>query len=156
MRRTDGPFTVYEILPDQLFQRGKLHGLSAQVKQAGLNYYGITHAMSLAPRLPDRDLIGWSKRDSGPSYNHKPIPDGLFHATEDLLYLGRWYAHWVSQGGRVLTMCNAGRNRSGLLSALIVRELGGIPGAAAMKIVRDARPNAIANPHFVKFLEGLP
>lgn len=64
-------------------------------------------------------------------------------------------ARYIEAGGRVLTMCNAGRNRSGLLSALIVRELTGLPGAAAMAVVREHRPNAIANPHFERFLEEL-
>jgi hypothetical protein len=154
-RRTDGPFFIYEILPGQLYQRGKLAGLSVAVKRAGLAYYGITHAISLAPPRPDLDLIDWSERDSGPSYTHKPIPDGLFKTADDLLFLGRWYAHWIELGGATLTMCNAGRNRSGLLSALIVRELTGLPGAAAMAVVRHHRPNAIANPNFERFLEAL-
>jgi len=154
MRRTDGPFTVYEILPGQLFQRGKLHGLSDKVKVAGLNYYGITTSVALAPTRRDEFLALWL--DEGHFYIHTPMADGVLRSEVHLQQLAKRMATKIEAGERVLTMCNAGRNRSGLLSALIVRELGSIPGAAAMKIVRDARPNAIANPHFVKFLEGLP
>lgn len=150
MRRTDGPFIVYEILPGQLFQRGKLHGLSQEKKQAGLEHYGITRAVALAPSKPDPDLGEWCE------YLHLPMPDGVFRNTAFLSGAVTLSLLAIREGGTVLTMCNAGRNRSGLLSALIVRELAGIPGSAAMEVVRHHRPNAIANPHFEKFLQGLP
>lgn len=145
-RRTDGPFIVYEILPGQLFQRGKLHGLSQQVKKAGLAYYGITYSIALAPTTVDLDLE---------NHYHSSMPDGVLRDPEGMLGLARTAARGIEDGEVVLTMCNAGRNRSGLLSALIVRELTGLPGAAAMAVVRQHRPNAIANPHFERFLEGL-
>lgn len=150
-RRTDGPFVVYEILPGQLYQRGKLHNTPIDKKLAGLCYYGITYSVALAPRLPDEDL----QLSAGMyGYLHKPIPDGRL--VEDLLPISMQMAEEIRHGGKVLTMCNAGRNRSGLLSALIVRELTGLPGYAAMNVVRHHRPRAIANPHFEEFLRSLP
>lgn len=146
-RRTDGPFVIYEILPGQLFQRGKLHGMPDEKKVAGLNHYGITRCHALAPTAPDPELNKWHW------YTHQTMPDGLLKF--DLLPVAVELARHIDGGGTVLTMCNAGRNRSGLLSALIVRELTGLPGAAAMAVVRHHRPNAIANPHFERFLEGL-
>jgi hypothetical protein len=153
-RRTDGPFFIYEILPGQLYQRGKLRGYSITVKEKGLDYYGITDSVQLAPPQPDRDLV-LIDGTGGPTYKHLPIPDGLLHNGEALLGISAGLAREITAGGSVLTMCNAGRNRSGLLSALIVRELTGLPGAAAMAVVRHHRPNAIANPNFERFLEGL-
>jgi hypothetical protein len=153
-RRTDGPFFIYEILPGQLFQRGKLKGYSVTVKEKGLAYYGITDSVQLAPPQPDRDLMLISNT-GGSRYQHLPIPDGLLHDGDYLVELAANLAGAITSGRVVLTMCNAGRNRSGLLSALIVRELTGLPGAAAMAVVRQHRPNAIANPHFERFLEGL-
>lgn len=147
MRRTDGPFPIWEILPGQLYQRGKLHGMDIERKRAGLAFYGITYSIALAPPTPDPDHIVL--------HVHYPIPDGLLKEADSLLTLAAGAARQIEAGGTVLTMCNAGRNRSGLLSALIVRELSGLPGAAAMAVVRHHRPNALANPNFERFLEGL-
>lgn len=158
-RRTDGPFPIWEILPGQLFQRGKLHGMAAERKREGLMHYGITACYAMAPTTPDPDQLLWygysqaGRREWHCRYQHMPIPDGLLKM--DLLPVSAELAQEIREGGTVLTMCNAGRNRSGLLSALIVRELTGLPGAAAMAVVRHHRPNAIANPHFERFLEGL-
>ncbi len=58
---------------------------------------------------------------------------------------------------RVLVTCLAGRNRSGMVCALAL--MLGPPGLAAgeaIELVRAARgPNALANPHFVRFLQSL-
>lgn len=151
-RRTDGPFVVYEILPGRLYQRGKLHSLEPAKKLSGLRHYGITTAVALAPPTPDPYLSVFF------DYIHQPIPDGALDPKTGglkMLVLASQLVHNIEFGGTVLTMCNAGRNRSGLLSALIVRELTGLPGSAAMKVVRQHRPNAIANPNFERFLEGL-
>jgi hypothetical protein len=141
---------VYEILPGQLFQLGKLHSTPLEKKLAGFEHYRIAHMVSLAPRTPDPDLYGSTM------YRHQPIPDGKL--AEDLLPLAAICADTIRDphAPGILTSCNAGRNRSGLLSALIVRELTGLPGAAAMEVVRYHRPNAIANPHFEAFLRSLP
>jgi protein-tyrosine phosphatase len=157
-RRTDGPWPVWEILPGQLYQSAKLHGRPVEQKCAGLRHYGVTEVYALAPTKPDPDSERWYSyanglRDWYCRYTHNPIPDGLLKV--DLLPISAELAQHIRDGDTVLTMCNAGRNRSGLLSALIVRELTGLPGAAAMAVVRHHRPNAIANPHFEEFLRGL-
>lgn len=148
-RRTDGPVPVWEILPGQLLQSSKWHGRSRQAKWDAFGHYRLTQIYALAPTKADPDLSEWPDR-----YTHRPIPDGLLKV--DLLPVSAELAQHIWDGGTVLTMCNAGRNRSGLLSALIVRELSGLPGWAAMEAVRHHRPNAIANPHFEEFLRSLP
>jgi protein-tyrosine phosphatase len=152
VRRTDGPFPVWEILPGQLFQSAKLHGRPRQSKWDGIGHYRLTRLYALAPTTADPDLAEWPDL-----YTHTPIPDGLLPevGAMSLLRISTELAAHIRAGGTVLTMCNAGRNRSGLLSALIVRELSGIPGSAAMEVVRCHRPRAIANPNFERFLEGL-
>lgn len=150
MRRTDGPFPIYEILPGQLYQRGKLHHYSHEKKSEGLLRYGITHVVSLAPPTPDLDLAM-----SDIEYVHLPIPDGILKEPSKVVLLDL-ANQLVEDGACVLTICNAGRNRSGLLSALIVREASGISGSAAMGVVRLHRPRALANQSFEAFLESLP
>jgi protein-tyrosine phosphatase len=124
-------------------------------KAAGLADLGVTHAITLAPLAPEPYLgNGWSGR-----YTHLPIPDGvrLHEATQRvLLALADTLAAAIDDGGVVLTMCAAGRNRSGLMSALVVRSYLGIPGAAALEIVRLRRPRAVANDVFADWLRSLP
>lgn len=153
MRRTDGPFPIYELVPGQLYQRGKLHRLDPVKKWDGLRHYGITHVVALAPNQPDPHLI---RRPTDPTYTHFPIPDGLLKTADHLQQMAVELAAEIEAGGRVLTLCNAGRNRSGLLSALIIRELSGLDGPTVMALIREHRPNALANPRFNEFLEKLP
>jgi hypothetical protein len=155
MRRLDGPFPIWEIVPGVLYQRGKLHGMAPEKKMAGLQHYGVTHVVALAPPTPDPDLAAWGELLL--YYRHRPMPDGRLRAHgEALVELADELVHELNHGGTLLTMCNAGRNRSGLLSALVLRSLYGLSGEAALTIVRANRPLAVANPEFESFLRTLP
>lgn len=157
MKLTNGPFLVYEIIADRLYQRGAIHHLSPDLKDRGMIYYGITQAVALAPKQPDPDLVQW---DHGLifGYTHFPITDGLLKpgVGNQLLVLAAQMVKEIEAGGCVLSMCEAGRNRSGLMSALIVRKLLKMSGAEAMEYVQAQRPNALANEHFARFLRELP
>lgn len=59
------------------------------------------------------------------------------------------------RGERVLVTCMAGRNRSGLVSALALKRLGGMSGHKALRHVQAMRPNALSNPDFAQFLSTL-
>lgn len=64
------------------------------------------------------------------------------------------YNEWA-EGKRVLIRCQAGWNRSGLITALVLM-LDGIPATEAIDLIRKQRsPHALCNPDFVKFLENL-
>ena len=56
----------------------------------------------------------------------------------------------------VLVTCFAGRNRSGLISALALHFLTGMSGRDAANLVRKARENALTNPSFSSFLDAIP
>jgi len=153
-----GWFTAYDILPGRLYQRGKMHGHGSREKGAALQALGIGMVLGMAPREPDAGLEELS-RAGLLEYVHVPIPDGKLDATTGaaLLLLAAGAARRAANGGfAVLTHCNAGRNRSGLMSALLLREWLGLSGAEAMTHVRAARPRALANPAFEAFLAGLP
>jgi hypothetical protein len=62
----------------------------------------------------------------------------------------------VGEGHRALVHCTFGRNRSGLMAALVVRELLGISGADALGRVRQRRPGAANNETFARWLASLP
>jgi protein-tyrosine phosphatase len=54
----------------------------------------------------------------------------------------------------VLTTCAMGLNRSGLVNALALMEIG-VPVLDAIAAIRLARPGALSNPHFVALLHGI-
>jgi protein-tyrosine phosphatase len=65
-------------------------------------------------------------------------------------------ANVVLRGGRVLVTCVMGRNRSGLVSALAIYLLTGLPGTEIVREVKRRRPEALSNQWFVGALERLP
>ena len=77
-----------------------------------------------------------------------PLPDlGVLSALE------RLGVNFIQAGGAVVTKCNMGLNRSGLLSALIVSRLQSLSGAEALRYVRSKIPEAVRNPAFEAYLE---
>lgn len=64
------------------------------------------------------------------------------------------------EGGRVLVTCAAGRNRSGLISAMALHFVSGCGGAAAAEIVKARRQAptgpALSNDTFASFLRAIP
>ena len=62
----------------------------------------------------------------------------------------------VRHGRRVLVACAGGRNRSGLVVALAVRQLLGCSGAQALSLVQSRRENAVNNETFARHLASLP
>jgi len=62
----------------------------------------------------------------------------------------------VSDGHRALVHCTFGRNRSGLVTTLVVRELLGLSGAEALDYVRQRRDRAVNNDAFADWLSSLP
>lgn len=61
----------------------------------------------------------------------------------------------LRSGKTALVTCQAGRNRSGLVNALVLVRLYGISGSTAAERVRRQRPNALTNPGFSAFLDGI-
>lgn len=57
---------------------------------------------------------------------------------------------------RCLVTCNAGLNRSGLVTALTLHLMTGFPGFECVRIVQEERPGALFNPQFVRMIEALP
>ncbi len=86
-----------------------------------------------------------------------PMDDGRLSSAEAKqahATAGSVAALW-REGHRILITCAAGRNRSGLVSALTLRLIRGISGSAAVNRVKVVRPNALTNPSFVSYLNSL-
>jgi hypothetical protein len=80
--------------------------------------------------------------------------DGSLHGADlqRVLRAARWaHERWQS-GDRVLIRCQAGLNRSGLVTALVLMLAGWDPVAAILHM-RDRRsPHVLCNEHFVRWL----
>jgi protein-tyrosine phosphatase len=79
-----------------------------------------------------------------------PPPDKLTRAR--IRHAAREIADRVRLGQRVLVTCWQGRNRSGVLAGLALRELG-LPGQRAAGRIQRLR-NGLTNPHFYAMVVG--
>ena len=57
-------------------------------------------------------------------------------------------AHSIASGLKVLVTCMAGRNRSGLVSAIAIHRLTQKPGVECIELIQSKRPHALRNPQF--------
>ena len=138
---------VYEIIPGKLYQRGKFAKLDYKLE--ALAELGVDIVVALAGK-PDPDMAGLF------AYYFFPIADsnmGLEQNVEELVHLSIVICQYLHRDHTALVHCNAGRNRSGLLNALIAKHYFGISGEDALNLVREIRPNAIATKAFEDFLK---
>ena len=91
--------------------------------------------------------------DPDPRYSFHPLEDAPHIADVEMIHeLGERVASLVADGKHVAVNCLGGVNRSGLLIARALVELGSTP-EEAIAAVRTARgPMALGNPRFVRFL----
>ncbi|HET7397127.1 MAG TPA: dual specificity protein phosphatase [Intrasporangium sp.] len=107
--------------------------------------------------LADPDAYPPAEEIEGMTYLKCPLVDA-----EDLpdpavtLRLARLVADLVEDGHRALVHCTFGRNRSGLVVSLVVRELLGVTGAEALAYVQARRERAVNNETFARWLRTLP
>lgn len=139
---------LHTILKGSLYQRGEFHDKPTEQVVATLKENNIKTVVGLAGHKHE------GLEQYGITYIFEKIPDGK-RVNEQLVQevLERAVRSQSENGGAILCHCHAGRNRSGLMSALLLLRLGYTP-IQAIDIVRTGRPNALANPTFVEFLEG--
>ena len=101
---------------------------------------------------------GPSAEDLGEiTYVKAPLEDGETLPEPVLLdHLTGLVVDLVRQGRRVLVHCTFGKNRSGLVMALVVREVLGCDGPTALAKVRAVRDNAVNNDAFSEWVSSLP
>lgn len=138
-----------EILRGHLYQRGYVSGKHADA----LREAGFTCVANLTNQ-PDLVLMG-ALGAAGGTYLFLPMADGK-KIPPQAEPLARELARRIRAGEKVLVHCRAGRNRSGLVTALTVRNLLGCSGADALAHVQERRPRALANEHFATYLRSLP
>lgn len=67
----------------------------------------------------------------------------------------RFVVRELGRGGRVLVTCHAGRNRSGIVTALALIMLTGCTGREAVRLIKAHRENALSNPSFAQQIERI-
>lgn len=141
----------YPVLPGQLYLSGSFKSNSQEAKLNALRAEGISTVICTLHR-DDPDL----RQQRGLEYIVMPVPDGKevpelqYHAAVEIV-LER-----LQVNRRVLVHCLAGRNRSGLICGLVIRQIRGVTGKKALTLLRIVRPTALVNPVFEAYLKGLP
>lgn len=145
------------IIPERLYVRGNALGLDRENKIRSLLDANISLVVNLWSRV-DWDFT--QRAESLPyhfQYVNYPIPDGVLPRVDKVALLqtaSKIDVH-LRLGNSALVQCHAGRNRAGLLAALVVRLYCDISGTAAMEMVRIRRPRAIDNLDFEQWLGSL-
>jgi len=140
----------YAILPDNLYQRGEFIKASLDEKLAALKSIGADVIVNVWTH-EDKEIIPYLDE-----YIYYPMTDGNNFDPLELIDLAEYVADVIWSGHCVIIHCHAGRNRSSLVSALVLRELYDMTGEQAMDCVCVCRPNAFGNKYFADFLKGLP
>jgi hypothetical protein len=136
-----------ELVPGQLWQGG------CPVDFDWVRRTGIDVVLDLA----DPDAFPPAEEIEGLTYLKCPLVDA-----EDIpdpavtLRLAGLVAGLVQEGHRALVHCTFGRNRSGLVATLVVRELLGLTGAEALQHVQARRDGDVNNETFADWLRSLP
>lgn len=138
---------LYEQYPGLLYSRGKLRDSHVEALVEG--GYAV---IALAPPTPNEAV-----KNAVQAYYHIPVPDGklTYDAKGKFHAAAATAVNSIMQKQPVIVHCNAGRNRAGLVCALILRTLLNLTGREAMEMVRSVRPRAIANPEFEDWLRGM-
>jgi len=136
-----------ELVPGRLWQGGVPVDFD-WIREQGLDaVVDVSDADAHPPAGAVSDLI----------YLKCPLVDG-----EDLpdpavtIPLAEMVGGLISEGHKVFVHCTFGRNRSGLLVTLIVRQVLGMPGADALDYVQARRDRAVNNEDFAAWLRSLP
>ena len=136
-----------ELLPGQLWQGG------CPVDFDWVRGTDITAVIDIA----DADAHPPAEEIEGLVYLKAPLVDGEdIPAPALTLRLAGLVAGLIDDGYRVLVHCTFGRNRSGLMASLIVREVLGLSGAEAMAHVQERRRGTVNNEDFAAWLRELP
>jgi hypothetical protein len=138
----------WQISPN-LWVRGMLTPRPLQERLEMLHFTGVGTLVCCVATADDELRRAWTGE-----YVHYPMSDGRA-LRPDLERFARGLSE-RAQHSPVMIHCRAGRNRSGLLAALVLRELEGISGQEALERVQAARPKSLYNQHFCAYLAQLP
>ena len=115
------------------------------------------HGIDVVLDLADPDAFPPADQIEGLVYLKCPLVDAEDVPEPGLtLRLAVLVAGLVQDGHAALVHCTFGRNRSGLMATLVVRELLGLSGEDALAYVQERRDRAANNEAFARWLASLP
>lgn len=114
---------------------------------------GATAVLTVCPKTPPAEVIMSTQVEW---WKHMPLSDGKRLKPEQYFAATDTAGKMLDAGHTVLVHCMAGRNRSCLIAALVLRERYGAPGVHVAEIVRERRPRALDNPAQYEWLVSLP
>ncbi len=126
----------------KLYIRG---ALSPKVTGEDLEKEAVQRLYALhGPGQPN--LEGWEGYRHRPMGDSRHIPENVHEVVAEVL------ADFLDKK-RVVVICLEGRNRSGLVVALVLCDLG-YTGTEAVARLREVRPRTLYNPVFESFVRG--
>jgi hypothetical protein len=151
-RRLPKMMKIYTVYPGKVLLSARTHTLTDEQCAALVKDHGLTGVVNLWHTPDDRmqRLVPW--------YEQISLPDGQIspRMAQVLESLADDVAAETHRHGKVLLHCWGGRNRSGLLAALVLKRLERISGAVAYDRVRQVRRGALVNLHFARYLKEQP
>jgi len=137
---------LYPIIPG-LYQSAKTHDLSCIEKEVLVRKYKIDMVINLW-HTADEEMAKLVKT----GYIHRYMPDGKTPIFDELERIADIVAPLIRKGTIVLSHCYGGRNRSGLLNAMIVMRVFHCNGQIALEYIQQRRPNSLVNETFANWL----
>jgi len=128
--------------------------LTAMPTVAHLDKYGWKNIgmITLSNKVPANSVI---MDDRIQWWKHIPLADGQIKDVHSV-YLARDTAiAMLTEGYTTIIHCMAGRNRSGLVGALVLQHIEHLSGLEALDRVRELRPRSVDNIYFEQFLMSL-
>lgn len=84
--------------------------------------------------------------------HHEPLTTGEW---DTIIRAAEFAGGNVMLGRRVLVTCQAGLNRSGIITAVTVCMLTGLTGSGAVRLVQMRRPGALKNQSFANHIKAV-
>lgn len=135
---------------DHLYQGG------APPQGDALKKAGVDVLVLCAQEIQDKDLYTGIEVICAPGDDDER-PHRLQRYIEGWKQAAHTAAQFVRLGRNVLVTCYAGQNRSGLVVALILKELSDWNGEKIVRHVQSRRPMALNNTTFTKYvIESFP
>lgn len=128
--------------------------LSGFPKPEHLDKYGWKNVgmITLCAKAPSNELIIDGRIQW---WMHMPIADGRVKDVDKIWEARNTAITMLSMGCTTIIHCMAGRNRSGLIGALVLQHFENLSGPEALERVRELRPRSVDNIHFEEFLMNL-
>ena len=112
----------------------------------------LERGISVVVNLKEKDDSHLPKRADWSLYVHWPIEDGPMPKSQTVRALAAFVARLLRQDLKVLVHCHGGNNRSGLVVARTLIELGMEPNEAVDTVKARRGSSALSNENFVRWL----